>query len=70
MNYCKNYEICYKILQKLVSKHFMKFSEEGLSLALQKLLEAVLIDVNNYEQKTKSHTMDITYSLHAFRKIA
>lgn len=70
MSYSKNYEISYKILQKIVSKYSMKFSEEGLSFALIKLLEAVLIDMNNYDKKDKSHTMDINHSLHTFRKIA
>lgn len=59
----------FKIFIKIISKHFTKFSEKGLTQALEGLLKAVLADLQRYIDKIKTHTMDINHSLHCVRKI-
>ena len=70
LNGSKDCDLRFKILQKIISKHFMSFSEKGLSLALAKLLQLVLKDVESYNKNEKDHTLDIAHSLQICQKIA
>lgn len=66
----KNTEVRFKILLKIMSKHAISFSEEGLCLAVDHLLRFLLLDVGRYERREKSHSMDISHSLQTVRRIA
>jgi hypothetical protein len=63
-------EMQFRIFTKLLGKHYMSFSEEGLCEALDGLLRAVMEDVKRYQKHDKSHTMDIAQACHIVRKIA
>jgi hypothetical protein len=62
-------QLQFKIFIKIISKHFLQFSEEGLCRALDGLLQVVLADVEKYRRGENKHTMNIVHSLQTVRKI-